>query len=75
MALVIRDAVAYRKGQKAAKTAVDKKVVGAPKFVKPGAASDRGDKSPAEKAAMTAIARHGSTDQQAEILTRLLEGK
>jgi len=74
LALVVRDAVAWRKSQVAAKSAADKKVVGVPKVTKPGAASDKGERSAKEKAAMTAIARHGSTDQQAAALDRLLNG-
>jgi hypothetical protein len=74
LALVVRDAVAWRKSQAAAKTAAAKKVVNVPKVTKPGAGSDvKAERSKQEKAAMTAIARHGTTDQQAAALSRLLE--
>jgi hypothetical protein len=74
-ALVIRDAMLYRKGQQAAKTAADKKVADKPRMLRPGVGSDsRGERSSQEKAALTRIARHGTTDQQAEALARLLEG-
>jgi hypothetical protein len=73
MALVVRDAALYRKSQAAAKTAADKKVVNVPKVSKPGAASDRADRAAGDKAAFTSIARHGTTDQQAAALTRMLE--
>ena len=74
LALVVRDAVAYRKGQRAARTAAEKKVVGVPKVQKPGAGSDaKAETSAREKAAMTRIARHGTTDEQSAALTRLLE--
>ena len=69
LALVVRDAVAYRKGQRAARTAAEKKVVGVPKVQKPGAGSDaKAETSAREKAAITRIARHGTTDEQAAIL-------
>ena len=74
MTLVIRDALAYRRGRVAARTAAEKKVVGVPKVQKPGAGSDRkAERSEQDKAAMTRIARHGTTDEQAAALTRLLE--
>jgi hypothetical protein len=74
MTLVIRDALAYRRGRMAARTAAEKKVVGVPKVQKPGAGSDRkAERSERDKAAMTRIARHGTTDEQAAALTRLLE--
>ena len=74
-ALVIRDAMRYRKSQQAAKAAADKKVVNLPRVQRPGAGSDgRGERSAQDRAAMTRIARYGSTDQQAEALARLLEG-
>jgi hypothetical protein len=75
-ALVIRDAVRYRRGQQAARSATEKKVAHLPRLQRPGAGSDpRAERSAQERAAMTRIARHGTTDQQAEALTRLLEGK
>ena len=73
-AIVIRDAARYRKSQQAAKTAADKKVVNLPKVQKPGSGSPQGERSSQDKAAMTRIARYGTTDQQAEALARLLEG-
>ena len=74
MTLVIRDALAYRQGRAAARTAAEKKVVGVPKVQKPGAGTDRkAERSERDKAAMTRIARHGTTDEQAAALTRLLE--
>ena len=74
-ALVIRDALRYRKGQEAAKAAAEKKVVNLPKVQRPGTGSSgRAERSAQERAAMTRIARHGTTDQQAEALARLLEG-
>ena len=74
MMLVVRDAVAHRKSQKAAKTAAGKKLVGVPKVQKPGGGSDaKAEKGRQDKAAMTRIARYGTTDEQAAALTRLLE--
>lgn len=74
MSLVIRDALAFRQSRAAARTAAEKKVVGVPKVQKPGAGSDaKAGRSERDKAAMTRIARHGTTDEQAAALTRLLE--
>jgi hypothetical protein len=74
LALVIRDAVAHRRSQTAAKTAAEKKVASAPRLQRPGARSDgKAESAAGERAAMTRIARHGTTDQQAAALTRLLE--
>jgi len=74
LALVVRDALAHRRSQTAAKTAAEKKVAGVPRLQRPGARSDGKAESGAERrAAMTRIARHGTTDQQALALTRLLE--
>jgi len=73
MMLVVRDALAFRKSQKAAKTAAGKKVVGVPRVQKPGGNPDKAEKTGADKAAMTRIARHGTTDEQAAALARLLE--
>lgn len=73
-ALVIRDALRYRKGQQAAKAATEKKVVNLPRLQRPGAGSSGTARSAQDKAAMTRIARFGTTDQQAEALARLLEG-
>jgi hypothetical protein len=74
MMLVVRDALAFRKSQKAAKTAAGKKVVGVPRVQKPGGGSDaKAEKGRQDKAAMTRIARYGTTDEQAAALTRLLE--
>lgn len=73
-AVVIRDAAKWRKSQQAVKTAADKKVVNLPKVVRSGASAGQGERSPQDKAAMTRIARTGTTDQQAEAMTRLLEG-
>ncbi|HSY85827.1 MAG TPA: hypothetical protein VLA85_04600 [Verrucomicrobiae bacterium] len=74
MMLVVRDALAHRKSQKAAKTAAGKKVVGVPRVQKPGGGSDaKAEKGRQDKAAMTRIARYGTTDEQAAALTRLLE--
>ena len=74
MMLVVRDAFAFRKSQKAAKTAAGKKLVGVPRVQKPGGGSDaKAEKGRQDKAAMTRIARHGTTDEQAAALTRLLE--
>ena len=48
MMLVVRDALAFRKSQKAAKTAAGKKVVGVPRVQKPGGGSDaKADTAPA----------------------------
>jgi hypothetical protein len=74
-ALVIRDAVRYRKGQQAAKSAVEKKVVNLPRVQKPGSGNDaKGEKSAQQKAAVTRIARFGTTDQQAAALDAILRG-
>ena len=73
-ALVIRDALRYRKGQQAAKAATEKKVVNLPRVQRPGTGSDGSARSAQDRAAMTRIARFGTTDQQAEALARLLEG-
>jgi hypothetical protein len=74
MTLVIRDALAHRRNRAAAKTAAEKKLVGVPKVQKPGAGSDaKAERSQRDKAAMNRIARHGTTDEQAAALTRLLE--
>ena len=75
-AAVIRDALAHRKAQQATKTAAEKKLATAPRLQRPGGARDsRGSRSPQEKAALTSIARHGTTDQIAEAMTRILEGR
>lgn len=73
-ALVIRDALRYRKGQQAAKAATEKKVINLPRMQRPGAGSSGTARSAQDRAAMTRIARYGTTDQQAEALARLLEG-
>lgn len=74
MSLVIRDALAYRRSRAAARTAAEKKVAGVPKVQKPGAGSDaKAERSERDKAAMTRIARHGTTDEIAAAMTRLLE--
>lgn len=73
-AVVIRDAAKWRKSQQAVKTAADKKVVNLPKVVRSGSSAQQGERSSQDKAAMTRIARHGTTDQQVEALARLLEG-
>jgi hypothetical protein len=73
MAVVIRDAAAHRKSQAAAKTATAKKIADAPKLARPGGGGERG-RDPARAAAFTSIARHGSSDQQAEALARMIEG-
>jgi hypothetical protein len=74
MTLVIRDALAHRRNRAAARTAAEKKVVGVPRVQKPGAGPDtKAERSQRDKAAMTRIARHGTTDEQAAALTRLLE--
>ena len=45
-----------------------------PKVQKPGGGSDaKAEKGRHDKAAMTRIARYGTTDEQAAALTRLLE--
>ena len=74
MAVVIRDAALYRKSQAAAKTATAKKIADAPKLARPGGGGERGQ-DPARAAAFTSIARHGTSDQQAEALARLIEGR
>src|SRR5215472_8958044 len=71
--LVVRDALAYHAGRSAGQTAAEKKVVGIPRVTRPGAASERGERNAQDKAAMTSIARHGTTDQIAAAMTRLLE--
>ncbi len=73
-ALVIRDAMRFRKQQEAAKAAAEKKVVNLPRVQRPGAGADGRERSAQDRAAMTRIARYGTTDQQAEALARLLEG-
>ncbi len=74
-ALVIRDALRYRKGQQAARAAAEKKVVNLPRVQRPGGGSSGTTaRSAQDRAAMTRIARYGTTDQQAEALARLLEG-
>ncbi len=74
LALVVRDALAHRRSLAAARTAAEKKVVNLPRLQRPGAASDsKAERSRQERAAMTRIARYGTTDQQAQALTRLLE--
>ena len=50
-----------------------KKIADAPKLQRPGAAPSEAGNRRQDGAAITRIARHGTTDQQAEALARLIE--
>jgi len=73
MAVVIRDAALHRKSQAATRSASAKKIAEAPKLARPGGGGERGP-DPSRAAAFTSIARHGTSDQQAQALARLIEG-